>query len=534
MERAPHDAALRARLIASARAHPDAIAVDDGTDALSYRELHRRADALAQVLLAAGAGPERTVAVRVGRRCDLLLALWAVLYTGAAFVPVDPTDPVARQRAIVADSGARLVLDAGEGPPLTDVAVPRLAVHTRPAPGTPRLALPALHPENLAYVIYTSGSTGTPKGVAIPHRALVAYLDWAAERYRAGGAALVATSPAFDLTVTGLFAPSLRGGTVRLVAGDGTAALAALLAARSWSMLKLTPSHLDVLGSWWSVERDRPPAVDMLVIGGEALHLRQVRRWLADGWAAEAVNEYGPTETTVGCCVHPVGGGDPEAVPIGHPVPYATAEVLVDNVLTKADGVPAEVGVRGELAVGGTGVGRGYLGRPGLTADRFRPAPGVDGGRWYRTGDLASRDRLGVLRYHGRIDRQLKIRGHRVEPDEVAAVLRTAPGVHDAAVCGQHHTGRVRLVAYAVVRPGTTVEQRALRDHLARQLPDHCLPSRLYIVTALPLTPNGKVDYQRLAQAPPDDARLDALRAVESLTDDEVERLLAATRPPTG
>jgi nonribosomal peptide synthetase protein BlmVI len=519
---------LRVRLAAQAARSPDSVAAEDDRGALTFGQLHRRADGLAQVLLAMGAGRERTVAVHSGRTVELIIALLAVVRSGAAFVPVDPAQPAARQQSIIRDSRACLVLSDGATPLLG--GPPRVLISARPAAGAGRRALPAIHPDQAAYILYTSGSTGTPKGVVISHRALSLYLDWAAARYGCAGPALLPTSPAVDLSLTALFVPLLVGGSVRLVGDDDLARLAELLRARHWALLKLTPTHLSGLEAMWTASPAAagPAAgLDTLIVGGEALRRGQVRRWL-DGPGQPAVyNEYGPTETTVGCCVHEVGPADPDAVPIGAPVPHASAALLAGEQA-------AGPGEPGELLIGGGAVARGYLGRPALTAASFVPDPAARGARRYRTGDLASRDGRGRLSYHGRLDRQLKIRGHRVEPGEVESALRSAPGVAGAAVHGEPAAGRMRLVGYVVPRPGARLAATAVRAYLAERLPAYLVPSRLSVLPALPMTASGKTDYASLRAAA-------AVARLEVLSDEQAAEQAAelagrgrASRGPDG
>jgi nonribosomal peptide synthetase protein BlmVI len=502
---------LRARLAAQAIRTPDAIAAEDGRSALSYAQLHRRADALAHVLAARGAGGERSIAVRASRTVDLIIALVAVVRSGAAFVPVDPAQPSHRQRFIIRASQAGLLLsDTSDelpgGPPV-------ISIRGRPPAGARRVRLPAIHPEQAAYVLYTSGSTGTPKGVVVPQRAVLAYLDWAASRYHCPGPALVPTSPAVDLTLTALFVPLLCGGTVRLVPGEDLSALAGLLAQREWALLKLTPSHLAALEAGWAARpAGSPVTLGTLVAGGEALRRGHVQRWLDGARPTAVFNEYGPTEATVGCCVHRAAGGDPDELPIGTPVPHASVALLHGGQMVPGRG-------RGELVVGGAALARGYLGQPALTADRFVPDPVAPGARRYRTGDLVSRDGSGLLHYHGRLDRQLKIRGHRVEPAEVESALRSAPGVSDAAVRGERVAGRTRLAGYLVPQAGTQLSLTALRCYLTGRLPDYLVPGRLVLLPALPLTAAGKVDYGRLGDARAAAAAASAVARLEALPD---------------
>ncbi|WP_229402846.1 amino acid adenylation domain-containing protein [Micromonospora okii] len=472
------------RFLATVAAIPDAVAVRDDRGSISFGALHHRARGLAGALVTAGVRPDTAVAVRIGRTRNLLVAVLAVLRAGGAFIPVDPDDPPARQRFVVRDSGATLVLsETGDGPPL---GPPTLHPDRPGAPGT--VVLPRIHPEQTAYVMYTSGSTGTPKGVAVPHRALAAYLDWAAMRYRADRPVVAHTSPAFDLTVTTLLAPLAGGGGVRLVRSSDPLELDAVWRERSWGLVKLTPSHLDALAAARRVTGDQPPAVDVLVVGGEAVRPEQVRPWLAAGRATRVVNEYGPTEATVGCCAHEVSGTD-DPVPIGRPVPYARVTIAGGGAVDP-----------GELLVAGVGLAHGYLGRPGATAERFRPDPDGHGARRYHTGDLASLGPDATLRFHGRTDRQLKIRGHRVEPGEVEAALRASPSVAAAAVIAEPTRTGDRLVAYVVAVADSGFDAAAVRRELAGRLPGYAVPARVVCLPELPLTTNGKVDLGALAQ----------------------------------
>lgn len=486
---------------------PDAVAVEDGRAALSYAELMRRSAGLAQVLLARGAGRERRIAVRLERSADLLVALLAVLRSGSAFVPVEPGHPPERQRAVLADSRSVLLLQTDQLS--TDIAGALPVVGVRERPGGQVVPLPQIHPEQAAYMLYTSGSTGTPKGVLVPHGALARYLAWAAAAYRCAGPAVVYTSPGFDLTLTALFGPLLAGGSV-WITDDDMPALVRLLAARRWALLKATPSHLDVLNGLREADCGGSAQVGTLVIGGEALRRSHVEPWLAGDSSTAVFNEYGPTEAVVGCCVHRVGRGDRDAVPIGKPVPYATIAL-----------------VNGELLVGGPGLARGYPRLPGATARRFVPDPAGRGARRYRTGDRSAADAQGLLWYTGRIDRQLKIRGHRVEPGEVEAVLRSLPSVRDAAVLGEAVGDRRMLVGY-VVAEGGRPDLEAVRAGLAQRLPDYLVPGRLVALPALPLSGNGKVDHAKLAPA----GRIAAaLARLDGLTEVEAEALLASEAP---
>jgi amino acid adenylation domain-containing protein len=354
--------------------------------------------------------------------------------------------------------------------------------------------------QNLAYVIYTSGSTGRPKGVMISHRGLVNYLHWCVEAYdvEGGGGAPVHSPLGFDLTVTSLFSPLLKGGSVFLLAEEeGVEGLSeALAAGRNYSLVKLTPSHLEVLAQTLDQETARDGA-RALVIGGDALYAEALQFWRRHAAATRLINEYGPTETVVGCCVHEVGAeGDVAGpIPIGRPIANTQLYILGRG------GEVVPVGVSGELHIGGAGVARGYLNRPGLTAERFIPDPfGVEAGaRLYRTGDLARYRADGTIEYLGRIDHQVKIRGFRIELGEIESALRGHGRINDVAVIvREDEPGQKRLVAYVVGHPEGMPTGGELRGHLRERLPEYMVPSFFISLDELPLTTNGKLDRRAL------------------------------------
>ncbi|MEU7260450.1 non-ribosomal peptide synthase/polyketide synthase [Streptomyces rimosus] len=463
------------------RRAPDAVAVVCGTESVTYGELNARANRLAHRLIEQGVAPEQRVAVVLPRSVDLVVALLAVLKAGGAYVPVDPEYPQERRAFVLADAAPLLVLDEAaldedlsgypDDNPETDVEM-----------------------EHPAYVIYTSGSTGTPKGVVTEHRAVVNYLNWAAHHYPAArGATLVPTSIAFDLTVTGLYTTLTVGGRVYLgsldeVAGQDNAVPVALL--------KATPSHLPLLGDLpkrWS------PG-EMLILGGEALTSAALAQWRADHRRVTVVNAYGPTETTVNCTEFRIGPKQKlpaGPVPIGRPFWNMRAYVLDERL------EPVPTGTAGELYVAGAQLARGYLGRPGLTAERFVACPFEPGVRMYRTGDLARWRPDGQLEYAGRADEQLKIRGFRIEPGEVASTLLDHPDVRQAVVAARDAgPGDTRLVGYVVPENRAdgpaAVDTDALRAHAAARLPEYMVPAAVVVLDAVPLTPNGKLDHRAL------------------------------------
>ncbi|WP_346115243.1 amino acid adenylation domain-containing protein, partial [Nonomuraea maheshkhaliensis] len=468
--------------------------VSDGME-LTYAELDARADRLACVLRERGAGPESVVAVAMERDAELVVALLAVLKSGAAYLPVDVEYPAERIAAMLRDAAPVLVLASPTTAPiLPQSPVPTLVAGdpphvTEPATAIPAPAMGGPLPEHPAYVIYTSGSTGRPKGVVISHRALVNHLRAAAERVPLGvnDRMVAVTTVSFDIAALELFLPLVSGARVVLAARETVrepGALLELVGERGATVMQAVPSLWRALldaGEW-------PRDVRMLV-GGEALPGELAAR--ITGMKAWAANLYGPTEATVWATSARVTDGP---VTIGRPFANTRAYVL-DRQLR-----PVAAGVAGELYLAGAQLARGYLRRPGLTAERFVAAPfGPDGDRMYRTGDLARWRPDGTLECLGRTDDQVKVRGFRIELGEIEAVLerhelvaRASVAVRDDAAGGPH------LVGYVVPAPGRQPDGADLREHVARELPAYMVPSIMVVLDALPLTANGKVDRKAL------------------------------------
>ncbi|MFI9388346.1 amino acid adenylation domain-containing protein [Kutzneria sp. NPDC052558] len=474
-------------IAACAARDPDGVAAVYGDRRISFAELDRQANQLAHYLIGLGAGPEAVIGVCLPRTAALVVTLLGVLKSGAAYLPVDPAEAPERKRFILRDADVLRTLTTER------LAQDRSAILAQPDtdPGVP------IDPASLAYVIYTSGSTGTPKGVMVTHNSMVNYLCWARNAYGAeGGGGVPLHSPVnTDLSVTSLFVPLLAGQPVVVLPEEDPPvnALPRALAAGGFRFVKLTPAHLEILGDALAPGQ-APTAAHRLVVGGDALHYPTVAFWRVHAPEVAVVNEYGPTETTVACCAYefPAGESGEGPVPIGTAIAGARLHVMDSELNLVPDG---EVG---ELYIGGAGVARGYLGRPGLTAAAFVPDPwSGDGARLYRTGDLVHRDAVGRLMFHGRADDQVKLRGYRVELGEIEGVLRSHPDVHAAAVTVHDRgTGRAALVAHVVA--SSTSLDTDLTAFAAERLPAHMVPARIRVLEALPLTPQGKVDRAAL------------------------------------
>ena len=503
---------------AQARRTPQAPAVIFQGQTLSYSELDRQANQLAQHLRQRGVGPETVVALCVPRCLEMMVGLLGILKAGGAYLPIDPSYPVSRMAFMLEDSAAAALLTvvamqdrlpAYAGPVLRlDADAAEFAGHSEQAP------VSGVSPQNLAYVIYTSGSTGQPKGVMVKHHALVNYVSYAAKTFEAdvGIGAPINLPLSFDGTITALYPPLIAGTALWLIpdGGEEIDGLVELFEhTANHSVMKITPSFLAALQDVLPPEH-MAQAVRTLVIGGQALAWKDIERWRRFAPTTRIYNHYGPTETVVGCIVHPVGEGDRGSgnIPIGRPIANVQVYVLDEGHRV----VP--VGVVGELYIGGEGLARGYLNRPSLTAQRFVANPhGEPGSRLYRTGDLVRYRADGNLEFLGRIDHQVKVRGFRIELGEIEARLVEHADIHEAAVIARAVGGDERLVAYVIPVAGATVEVASLREHLGQRLPDYMVPAAFVTLAQLPLTRNGKLDRKAL---PAPDAQAVATRAFES------------------
>ncbi|HEV2855904.1 MAG TPA: amino acid adenylation domain-containing protein [Thermoanaerobaculia bacterium] len=471
---------------------PDTEAVVSQDGNLTWRELVQRAGALAGRLRQMGVGPETVVGLCAERTPDTIAGLLGVIGAGAAYLPLDPSAPDARLRLLLEDSGAGPVLASrGEARRLADLGARMVELESVCAPGGPDEGLAASGLSNLVYVLYTSGSTGAPKGVMVSQRNLLASTAARLAVYGAEGQRFLLLSPVFfDSSVAGIFSVLCGGGTLCLPPEGSQrdpARLAGLI--KAWGI-----THLLCLPSLYRLILGHAGPGDLrslkvVIVAGEPCPPALVARHAQEMPGVRLYNEYGPTEGTVWCTVAELRPGDPEAaVPIGRPIPNAWIGVL------DASGHLAPPGVAGEIHIGGAGVTRGYLRRPGLTAKRFVPDPfgGEPGARLYRTGDLGRWRPDGELEFLGRADEQVKLRGYRIEPGEIESALRGIDGVSEAAVVLRGG----RLVAYVAGDAPTA----GLRRQLETRLPEYIIPALFVKLDALPQTATGKLDRRALPE----------------------------------
>ncbi|GLX00433.1 non-ribosomal peptide synthetase/MFS transporter [Microtetraspora sp. NBRC 16547] len=496
---------------------PDAPAVVCEGAGVSYAELDAAANRVAHRLRELGVGPESVVGVCAERSVELVVALLGVLKAGAAYLPLDAEYPADRLAFMLGDAAAPVVLtqshltDRLPDGEATTVPLDGVLEGTGGWAGEPVAPQVPVDPAGAAYVIYTSGSTGRPKGVVNSHRGIVNRLHWM-QRYfglTAEDRVLQKTPASFDVSVWEFFWPLLTGATLVMAKPGGhkdAVYLRDLIVAERITTAHFVPSMLAVFLSEDGLENCT--SLRRAICSGEELPEPVARDFLARLPGCGLYNLYGPTEAAVDVSAVRCEPGVP--VTIGSPIDNIRLYVLDDAMR------PVPLGVPGHLHIGGVGVARGYLGRPGLTAERFVPDPyGPAGGRLYATGDLARWTHEGTLHFLGRIDNQVKLRGLRIELGEIEAALRDQPGVRDAAVVVRDE----RLVGYLV----GVGDQSAIRAALKERLPDYMVPGALVELDALPLTPNGKLD--RKALPAPTLTRDDSQEFIEPRTD--TERLVA-------
>ncbi|WP_158524204.1 non-ribosomal peptide synthetase [Serratia marcescens] len=492
----PADTCVHELFEQQARQTPQAIALIQDAQRLSYAQLNARANRLAHRLIERGVQPGDRVAVRLARSIELVCAQLAVIKAGAAYVPIDPQLPAARQAWIADDSGACLMLTDAVG----DESIPQLTVKDREAEG--HVGNPALRVSSgaTAYIMYTSGSTGTPKGVMTPHQGITRLVR--NNRYAAFDAddrIAFAANPAFDASTMEVWAALLNGGALVVIAPEvmmEAERLAAELQRHRITTLFLTTA---LFNQYVHSISGALAQLKYLISGGEKEDPGAYARLLQERGPVHLIHAYGPTETTTFATTARIERAEgEERLPIGKPIGNTRAYLL------DARGRPVPMGAVGELHIGGVGVALGYLNRPELTAQRFLSDPfnPVGGGRMYRTGDLARYLPDGSLEYQGRCDQQIKLRGFRIEPGEIEVQLAASPWVREAVVqvCSTEH--HPRLVAWIV--PTADVDRSALqgqlRAYLSERLPEYMVPSAYVWLDALPLTANGKLDRRALPE----------------------------------
>jgi amino acid adenylation domain-containing protein len=513
---------------------PEAIAVKFEDQQITYRELNQRANQLAHQLMTLGIGPEKLVGVCIERSIEMVVGLLGILKAGGAYVPLDPAYPDVRLRFMVEDSQAFVLLTTEatiesrrsrmeNGHSLFATLDPRLQIvsldrdSVMVSQRNDKIAKSEVKSSNLAYIIYTSGSTGQPKGVAIEHRNAVNLLHWAKSVYKPTDLAgvLASTSICFDLSVFELFVPLSSGGKVILVEN------ALSLRERKDRGITLVNTVPSLMGQVLALDR-LPESIQVVNLAGEPLKSELVNHIYEQPGVQRVYDLYGPSETTTYSTFTLRQANGPET--IGHPVANTQIYIL-DGSLQ-----PVPVGVTGEIFIGGAGVARGYLNRSDLTAEMFIADPFREGQRsqLYRTGDHGRYLSDGDIEYLGRMDNQVKVRGYRIEPGEIEAILTELSTVKDCVVATCEHQSRSgkNLVAYVVPTEQNVLSDSELRRDLKEKLPEYMIPSYFVVLDAFPLSPNGKVDRNSLP--PPDGTRSSVAREFASPRS-EIEELIAQT-----
>ncbi len=509
-------ALIHEMILTAAREQPESTALVQGERRLTYRELCERSLALAACLRASGVGPEVVVGVSLERSPEMVTGLLGILMAGGAFLPLDPDFPAERLGYMVADAGVRMILTQAKlAGRLHEQPVQLLCLDSDwPAieaaaqrSGAAAGAQPEVRPENLAYLMYTSGSTGKPKGVLIPHGAIASHCRFMSRYYELTrqDRILQFASLNFDASLEQIFTCLISGAALCLRDADlwNPAEFSEKIDRLGLTVVNVPPAYWQ---QWVQAGSRLPEApansrLRLVIIGGDVLDPDILRLWERSPYAsARLINAYGPTETTITATAYDVprgGGAGMWRVPIGRPLAGRTAYIL-DPLLQ-----PQPVGIPGELHIGGNCLARGYLNQPELTrakfiADPFTPHPGA---RLYKTGDLAHYLPDGNIVFDGRIDRQIKVRGIRIEPGEVEALLRQHPAVEDGIVFVDEAETGPQLAACLVLRQGQNLDAAQLHDFLSRQLPSYMVPGAIFTRSSLPLTPGGKLDRQEIARS---------------------------------
>lgn len=506
----PDDVCIHTLFEAQVERTPEATAVHFQDESLTYRQLNQRANQLAHALRNRGVGPDTLVGICVHRSLEMLVGMLGVLKAGGAYVPIDPAYPADRLAFMIEDAGLSLILTqerlTGDIPTGSAALLCLDRDWATIAEESVENPTPNVVPANLAYVIYTSGSTGNPKGVMIEQRSLVNFTFAAAAAYMIGPAdrVLQFASLSFDISVEEIYPALTCGATIVLRTDEMISSARDFIHfCKEWRT-----TILDLPTAYWheltealnTVDLKLPEAVRLVIIGGEKAAFDRVRTWHKQvGKGVRLVNTYGPTETTVAVTICDLRADDQELklnrVPIGRPFANATAYVLNESLR------PVPIGAPGELYIGGPGVARGYVNRYELTAEKFILDPFGDDreARLYKTGDLVRYRPDGKIEFLGRVDNQIKIRGFRVELEEIELALRSQPGVSDCVVVlHEESDGDKRLFAYVVASAGCELTISELRHYLRTKLPSYMVPASFEIIDALPLLPSGKINRRAL------------------------------------
>jgi amino acid adenylation domain-containing protein len=484
---------------ASAGSHPSALALRDRDRQLTYRELMSAADQLADILIERGVGPDAAVGICLDRSFDYIIAMLAASRAGAAFMPLDPSWPAERLRFVLTDARAPVLVTSSKY--RSQLADERWATLSLDEQGLsqrnqPQRSRVSLGPSNLAYLIYTSGSTGKPKGVEVTGGGLANLIEWHNEAFgvTARDRASSVAGLGFDAAIWEIW-PYLSVGASVSLCDEASRTSADSL--REWLISEdisiafvPTPLAERMITSPWP----KDASLRMMLTGGDVLHVRPIV-----GLPFSVVNNYGPTECTVVATSGVVAPDDGSSTrpSIGGPIAGASVHILDEKAR------PVRAGEVGEIFIGGKGVGLGYRHRSDLTAERFVPdlmGPSEEGTRLYRTGDVGSLLPNGEIVFHGRIDNQVKLRGHRVELDEISAVLDRHPLIAQSTVVVRGAEPQMRLVAYVVPKSPSRIAAGDLRDFLAARVPEHMQPSTFVAVSSLPLSASGKVDVTALPE----------------------------------
>lgn len=493
----PHDGSTTVHdmILQQAARTPESVAIECGSERISYRTLDQNSRALADRLMEMGVQSGELVGLALERSIDMVVSALAIWRCGAAYVPLDPEFPKQRIQHMVEDSGLVAIVTrrtlADEFP---SVQYGLAFSDDKSTEGSGRSPAEAhSEPDALAYVIYTSGSTGTPKGVEVPHRTVVNFLETMTRNPGLGpqDSLVAVTTLSFDISVLELFLP-LTVGARTIVATEGETrdgrTLGQLLQASGATVMQATPATWRMLleAGW------RGGSNLTALCGGEAFPADLAKELIPR--TARVFNMYGPTETTIWSTLHELESEE-STVPIGHPIGNTQVYVLDGNL------EPTGIGVPGELFIGGEGVTRGYLGKPDLTQKRFIDDPFSDGGQLYRTGDFVRWDADGRLVFSRRLDNQVKVRGYRIELGEIESALIQHPSVAQAVVTVyEPQPGDTRLAAYCVAENSGLPEASILRSALGKSLPGYMIPQHFVSLESIPLTPNRKADRQALPQ----------------------------------